>query len=146
MTGTRRLRGLIVVAIAVAAVVADRESGWRLAGATALAQAAAGEDAVRATLQRYAAALESLDAEAVKKVQPSIPAESLARAFRDMRELKVVIEDVRVLSLDGATARVSCNVKQTLTPRAGSQQTTAVTRVVRLRRDGNVWVIDGFER
>ncbi len=101
---------------------------------------------MRETLQKYSAALESLDVDAVKKVQPSIPAENLARAFRDMRELKVAIDAVRVLSVDGPTARVSCRVTQTLTPKAGARQTTAVTRVLRLRRDSDSWVIDSFER
>jgi soluble cytochrome b562 len=110
------------------------------------AQAATTESAVRDTLQRYSAALESLDATAVKKVQPSIPADNLAKAFKDMRELRVKIDDVHVLSLDGATARVSCKVTQTLTPKAGSRQTTSVTRVMRLRRVTDAWVIDGFER
>ena len=110
------------------------------------AQTATAETGVRDALQRYSAALESLDANAVKKVQPSIPADNLAKAFRDMRELKVKIDDVRVLSLDGSTARVSCKVTQTLTPKVGSRQTTAVTRVMRLRRATDAWVIDGFER
>jgi hypothetical protein len=112
----------------------------------AQAQTVAAETGVRDALQRYSAALESLDANAVKKVQPSIPADNLAKAFKDMRELKVVIEAVRVLSLDGATARVSCKVTQTLTPKVGSKQTTSVTRVMRLRRNADVWVIDNFER
>jgi hypothetical protein len=125
---------------------------WRLAFPALLAagmqqgQAVAAEASVRDTLQRYSAALESLDANAVKKVQPSIPTDNLARAFKDMRELKVAIDDVRVLSLDGATARVSCRVTQTLTPKAGSRKTTAVTRVMRLKRGADSWVIDGFER
>jgi len=106
----------------------------------------AAEAGVRDTLQKYSAALESLDANAVKKVQPSIPIENLTKAFRDMRELKVAIDAVRVLSTDGATARVSCRVTQTLTPRVGSRRTTAVTRVMRLRREADSWVIDGFER
>ena len=42
-------------------------------------QAIAIEPAVRDTLQRYSAALESLDANAVKRVQPSLPAETLAK-------------------------------------------------------------------
>jgi hypothetical protein len=117
-----------------------------LLNVSVLAQPAAVDTALRDVLQRYAAALESRDAAAVKKVQPSIATDALARAFRDMRELKVVIDGVRVLSIDGALARVSCNVMQTLIPRAGSKQTTAVTRVVRLRRDADAWVIDGFER
>ena len=106
----------------------------------------AAEADVRDALQRYTAALESLDVNAVRKVQPSIPADSLAKAFRDMRELDVTIDMVRILSLDGATARVSCRVMQTLTPRAGARRTTTVTRVMRLKRTTDVWIIDGFER
>jgi len=104
------------------------------------------EASVRDALQKYSAALETLDANAVKKIQPSVPVENLTRAFRDMRELKVDIDAVRVLSMDGTTARVSCRVTQTLTPKIGSRQTTAVTRVMRLKREADSWVIDGFER
>jgi hypothetical protein len=104
------------------------------------------EAGVRDTLQKYSAALESLDASAVKRVQPSIPVDNLAKTFKDMKELKVNIDEVRVLSMDGASARVSCRVTQTLTPKAGSRKTTAVTRVMRLRRLADSWVIDTFER
>ena len=106
----------------------------------------AAEPGVRDTLQRYSAALESLDATAVKRVQPAIPVDNLARAFKEMRELKVAIDEIRVISVDGETARVSCRVTQTLTPRAGSRKTTAVTRVMRLRRGTEFWLIDSFER
>ena len=116
------------------------------APAAPYAQTTTTEMGVRDALQRYSAALESLDAAAVKKVQPSLPADSLAKAFRDMRELKVTIDAVRVLSTDGTIARVSCRVTQALTPRVGARQTTAVTRVLRLRRNADMWVIDGFER
>jgi hypothetical protein len=109
-------------------------------------QSAAAESSVRDMLRRYSAALESLDAGAVKKVQPSIPLENLAKAFKDMRELKVTIEEVRVLSIDGSKARVSCRVTQSLTPKVGAKQTSAVTRVMRLQRTADLWVIDGFER
>ena len=82
----------------------------------------------------------------MKRVQPSIPADTLAKAFKDMRELKVAIGEVRVLSSDASMARVSCRVTQTLTPKVGSKQTSTVTRVMRLRRSADGWVIDGFER
>jgi hypothetical protein len=104
------------------------------------------ENAVREALRRYSTALESLDANAVKKVQPSIAADKLARAFRDMRELKVVIDEVGVLSVDSGGVRVSCRVTQTITPRVGARQTTSVTRVVRLRQQMDTWVIAEFER
>ena len=126
--------------------LALREGAVPRAVLFAQAPSSAAEASVRETLQKYSAALESLDADAVKKVQPSIPTENLTKAFKDMRELKVDIDTVRVLSMDGATARVSCRVTQTLTPRVGSKRTTAVTRVMRLRRDADAWVIDGFER
>jgi len=109
-------------------------------------QLTAAEPGVRETLQRYAAALERLDVNAVKKVHPSISADNLAKAFKEMRELKVTIDTVRVLSADGAAARVSCRVAQTLTPKVGTKQTTTVTRVMRLRRESDSWVIEGFER
>jgi hypothetical protein len=124
---------------------------WLLHGVPAPAMAqtappAAAEAGVRDALQRYSMALESLDADAVKKVQPAIPTDSLAKAFRDMRELKVVIDAVKVLGTNAGTVRVSCRVTQTLTPRAGSRQTTAVTRVMRLKQEAGAWIIDGFER
>jgi len=135
----RRTRPAAFVAVTLALAL------WAQQDLRAQEQAAA-EAGVRDALQRYSAALQSLDAAAVKKVQPSIPVENLAKAFREMRELKVEIDSVRVLSSNAATARVSCRVTQTLTPKAGSRQTTAVIRVIRLRRDANAWVIDGFER
>jgi hypothetical protein len=150
MNALHRFHRLWSAALTAAMVLCAQPFNGR--GAIALAagamqgQPAAAETGVRDTLQRYSAALESLDVDAVKKVQPSIPVEDLTKAFKDMRELKVAIDAVRVLSVEGSTARVSCRVTQTLTPRAGSKKTTAVTRVIRLKRDTNIWVIDGFER
>ena len=146
MTGRRHVIGL--PALTMILLVPGYVGTWMPAAVTVAAQTqtSAAETGVRDLLRRYSMALESLDAAAVKKVQPSLPAENLAKAFRDMRELKVTIEDVRVLSTDGSMARVSCRVTQTLTPKAGSKQTTTVTRVMRLRRDADMWLIDGFER
>jgi hypothetical protein len=144
----RRAIGATALVLAVALCAQTLAPRWSalLAAGLGQAQAAAAETGVRDALQRYATALESLDASAVKKIQPSLPAENLAKAFKDMRELKVTIDTVRVLSLAGTTARVSCRVTQTLTPKAGAKQNTAVTRVIRLRRNADLWVIDGFER
>jgi hypothetical protein len=150
MTASRRAHPIVAGVLGLLLVLSGDAvvPGWRgLFPATrSFAQPAAPDTALHETLQRYTAALESLDAEAVKKVHPAVPAESLAKAFKDMRGLKVAIDDVRVLSNDGSTARVSCVVKQTLTPHVGSERTTSVTRVVRLRRAGDTWVIDSFER
>jgi hypothetical protein len=146
----RRGRAGLVSALTLAALLwphhAAAQSRIALAVGMPQAQASAAETSVRDTLQRYSTALESLDANAVKKVQPSMSVENLAKAFKDMRELKVAIDEVRVLSVDGTAARVSCRVTQTLTPKVGSKRTTAVTRVLRLRRTADLWVIDAFER
>ena len=104
------------------------------------------EPGLKDALQKYATALESLDADAVKKVQPSIDVEGLKRAFGEMRSLEVDIDNIRLLSGDRSSARVSCRVTQTLTPKAGSRQTSTVTRVLRLRRQDSNWVIQDFER
>lgn len=101
---------------------------------------------VRETLRQYEMALESLDADAVKKVQPSIDVEGLKRAFREMRELEVDLDNIKLLSSDGTTTRVSCRVAQTLTPKVGSRRTTTVTRVLRLQRQDSAWIIQAFER
>jgi hypothetical protein len=104
------------------------------------------ETAVRGLLQQYSAALESLDPAAVKKVQPSVDAEGLGRAFREMRSLDVEIDEVKILTAEAGLARISCRVTQTLTPKAGAKRTTTVVRVLRLRRQETGWVIDTFER
>lgn len=101
---------------------------------------------IKETLQQYATAYESLDAAQVKKVWPTVDVEGLRRAFRDMRELKLSIDTVRVLSIDGATARVSARVMQTMIPKAGAKEASTVTRVFRLRKQEAAWFIDGFER
>ena len=146
-----RPQAAVALALALAVALLSQQHALRGAGflhALLLPQTTvpAAEAGVRETLQKYSAALESLDANAVKKVQPSIPIENLTKAFKDMRELKVDIDAVRVLSMDRTTARVSCRVRQTLTPKVGTKQTTAVTRVMRLRLEADAWVIDGFER
>lgn len=121
-------------------------AAYKLDAARQQTDVEAAESGVRDTLQKYSTALERLDANAVKRVQPSLAADNLARAFREMKELKVTIDGVKVLSADRSTALVSCRVTQTLTPKIGPKRTTAVTRVMRLRREADAWVIDGFER
>lgn len=127
---------IVIAALAFVAGISARMS----------AQARPVEAAVGEALERYSMALESLDADSVKKVQPAIDVDSLKKAFKEMRALEVTIADLKVLSSDAALVRVSCKVTQTLTPKAGSKQTTAVNRVVRLKKQEAGFVIDAFER
>jgi hypothetical protein len=117
-----------------------------VAAGSLLAQDRGVEAGVTAALERYSSALESLDADSVKKIQPAIDVEALRKAFREMRALEVTIADLKVLSTDAAVVRVSCKVTQTLTPKAGTKQTSSVNRVVRLKRQDAGFVIDAFER
>jgi hypothetical protein len=140
---TRHTAACLIAMVAMTIGVAPAGRVSAQGSQTASAQI---EVAIRDTLRQYSTALAHLDADAVKKVQPSIEVENLRRAFKEMRALNVTIEDVRVLAADDTIARVSCKVNQTLTPKAGSKQTTAVTRVMRMRRQVGSWIIDGFER
>ncbi len=79
-------------------------------------------------------------------MQPSIDADGLKKAFKEMRSLEVSIDQVSVLSADRTGARVSCRVTQTLTPKTGKKQSVTVVRVIRLRPDAEGWVIESFER
>jgi len=119
---------------------------WALARSGGITAQSAVAGAAIQLLEQYSKALESLDADAVKKVQPSADAATLRNAFRQMRSLEVDIDEVTVLSATEGTARVSCRVKQTLVPRAGSKQMTTVTRVLRLKREQDAWLIETFER
>jgi hypothetical protein len=132
-----------------------RRNWWlSVAGVLAITAAAAGQapsgrtidPALRDTLTQYASAFRSLDAAAVKRVQPSANVASLQSAFNEMRALDVAIDEITVLSEDSTATRVSCRVRQTLTPKAGSRKSIEVVRVVRLRKQNTGWVIDAFER
>ena len=138
--GAWLVAAVLAVVLALASTVSTWSPGLQQAGNPQV------EVNIRDLLRQYSTALEHLDADAVKKVQPSIEVENLRKAFREMRALNVTIEDVRVLAADEATARVSCRVTQILTPKAGSKQSTAVTRVMRLRRQAGSWSIESFER
>ena len=138
--GAWLVAAVLAVVLALATTASTWSPGLQQAGNPQV------EVNIRDLLRQYSTALEHLDADAVKKVQPSIEVENLRKAFREMRALNVTIEDVRVLAADEAAARVSCRVTQILTPKAGSKQTTAATRVMRLRRQAGSWSIESFER
>ena len=72
----------------------ERRSGtntWRVASRAQLV--ASPDPGIRDALQRYSAALERLDANAVKKIQPSLPASNLAKTFKGTRLLIVHGDD-----------------------------------------------------
>ena len=102
---------------------------------------AAEEAAIRATLREYAAAYESLNVDAVRRVYPTVNAEALARSFREMSSQQVQITADDTITIDGATAVVRCTVIQSFTPKVGAGQRRNVPSVFRLQKTGGRWVI-----
>jgi len=104
--------------------------------------AAAEEAAIRATLGEYAAAYESLNVDAVRRVYPSVNADALARSFRAMTAQHVQIGNDVQISIDGATAVVRCTVVQGFTPRVGQgRRPQPVAATFRLQKANGRWVI-----
>ena len=108
---------------------------------TAPAQPGSDEASIGATLREYAAAQESLSAEAVLRVQPGLDAEALARSFRQLRSQKVEISEVELISNDGVTAVVRCQVRHDFTPKVGERRAQVGNGVFRLQKIGGRWVI-----
>jgi len=103
---------------------------------------AAEEAAIRATLREYAAAYESLDVDAVRRVYPGVNADALARSFRAMTAQQVQIGNDAQISIEGATAVVRCTVVQGFTPRVGQgRRPQPVAATFRLQKTGGRWVI-----
>jgi serine/threonine protein kinase len=102
------------------------------------------EDQVRGVLDDYRQAYESLDAAAVRRVQPSLTdgqVEELRRAFEQYDAYRITITDIK-LNLAGDKATVSCRVARRLDPKAGRSQSDTRPTVFHLeKRGGTSWVI-----
>ena len=86
-------------------------------------------DAVLATLGRYRAAYESLDADAVARVFTGVDVRELRRAFRQSKSMRVQIDIGGCqTSVDGDRATATCNVTRVIDPKAGGSQTPQPAR------------------
>ena len=102
---------------------------------------ASDEAAIRTTLREYAAAFESLDVDAVRRVYPGVDATALERSFRCLRSQQVEIREVYQISIDGGTALVRCQLRQAFTSRVGQGRAEIMNSVFRLQKIGDRWVI-----
>jgi ketosteroid isomerase-like protein len=100
------------------------------------------EPAIHATIRAYAAAYSALDADAVRRVFPSVNEQALRRAFGGLRSQAVGIEGEQV-ALNGDTATVSCTLVTLAvgqigasTPRRDSRRVTFT-----LAKRGGAWII-----
>lgn len=109
--------------------------------------ALAEESSIRGVLDAYKAAYESMDANAVHRVQPSLSADQLAmlqKTFGDYRSYSVEIGDVNI-TLAGTRATVACRVTRRFDPKAGRAAGNTVPTVFHLSKDGGSWVITRVE-
>jgi hypothetical protein len=97
---------------------------------------------VRALLERYATAYNTLDASAAQQVFPGINRDALARAFSELTSQRLSLGDCRI-DVAAATARASCVGSTTWTPRigAGTPRSEARRWTFDLARAGSDWQI-----
>jgi hypothetical protein len=103
--------------------------------------------AIRETLGRYAAAYQSLNSAEVGRIMPSLNAgqlRDLQRDFSNYRSYAVEIRDERI-ELEGATAKVACQVVRAFQTKSGVDGSNTVATVFHLRRTGAAWTIERLE-
>ena len=98
------------------------------------------EEGIRSVLRAYEQAYSSLKVEAVVEVYPDINAAQLKRSFDDLREQQVSLACDQI-ALTGVNANVTCQVRTSVLPRAGSRRTSVIRSLFRLQKVGNRWII-----
>jgi serine/threonine protein kinase len=99
--------------------------------------------AVHGVLDAYRQAYESLDAAAVRRVQPTLTdsqVSELRRAFEQYNAYAITITDIK-LNLAGDKATVTSRVARRLDPKAGRSQSDTRATVFHLEKRGGAWVI-----
>ena len=106
------------------------------------------EAGIRRTLDAYAAAFNSLDVRAVRRVQPSLTSDQAAmleRAFSDYRSYSVTLSDIRI-TINGAQATATCRVTRRFEPKAGRPGGNTIATTFYLQKAGGAWVIARLSR
>ena len=98
--------------------------------------------AVRAVLNRYAAAYSHLDAAAAQAVWPAVNRPALSRAFEGLASQRVSLERCDI-DVNAATARATCAGSATWSPRIGNGGRRTETRMwsFQLAKAGADWQI-----
>lgn len=102
------------------------------------------EQGVREALRRYEAAYESLDAQGVKRILPSVNVQELAKAFAAYKAYDMTVE-VGQIDVQGLTARATCVVKRSFTPKVGRGASLTAKSVFRLEKVGGDWIVAGID-
>ena len=94
-------------------------------------------------IRSFAAAYQSLDANAIELLWPSIPTDelnALVRSFSDLQSADIAVDDVST-TIIGDDAQVMCSWTESFSPRAGRGTTRTVQRMFDLQKSGDSWVI-----
>jgi eukaryotic-like serine/threonine-protein kinase len=102
------------------------------------------EQGVRDALRRYEGAYESLDAQEVKRILPSVNAQELAKVFAAYKAYVMTVE-VSQIDLQGSIALATCVVKRSFTPKVGRGASMTTKSVFRLERVGGDWIVVGID-
>jgi serine/threonine-protein kinase len=108
--------------------------------------APAPEEAVRAVVQRYVAALQGRDMAALRAIWPGMSGaeqSAIQRNFEEARSIGVRLDNPRV-EVTGDTARVVGLRHYTLQTRSGQQLESEAITTLQLRRAGSTWVIESI--
>ena len=96
-----------------------------------------------ATLGRYRAAYESLDADAVARVFTGVDLPELTPRLRQSKSMAVQIDlGGCQTSVDGDRATATCNVTRVINPKAGESVRRSQREVFQLRRTHQTWVVE----
>jgi len=96
-----------------------------------------------ATLGRYRAAYESLDADAVARVFTGADARELRRAFRQYKSMSLQIGLAGCqTAVDGERATATCDVTRVIDPRAGERVSRSQRETFQLRKVRGTWVVE----
>jgi tetratricopeptide (TPR) repeat protein/predicted Ser/Thr protein kinase len=102
---------------------------------------AASEDlAIRAVLKAYTDAYSARDANAVKRVFPTVNVQALQQSFSGLRTLQVRIPDPEIM-ITGTTATVAGTWVSVYLGQVGGEQRASPKIVLRLQKSAGTWVV-----
>jgi hypothetical protein len=100
--------------------------------------------AIQGALEAYRAAFESLSADALRAIHPSVDYETMKARFASVTAFDVKMK-VQSISLQGETATATCLVTYTPKPKPAGRIPPVPTTFY-LKRSGAVWIIDRVSR
>jgi len=100
--------------------------------------------AIQGALEAYRAAFESLSADALRAIHPTLDYEAMKARFASVTAYDVKIK-VQSIALHGETATAACLVTYTPKPKPAGK-IPPVPTVFHLKRSGAVWIIDRVSR